>query len=79
MLRIGRTCAYELARVYRVTEGHDGLPVVEVASGLRVPRVALEDLIGAPITWPIPQLAESYQAASVDSVSRPTELRLPPE
>lgn len=75
MLRIGRTCAYELARVYRATEGRDGLPVVEVASGLRVPRLALEDLIGAPISWPIPQIAECDQATSIDSVSNAAEPR----
>ena len=45
-LRIGRSKAYELARLYLVTGGRDGLPVVHVgAASLRVPRWALLVLI----------------------------------
>ena len=47
VLRIGRGAAYELARVYRVTGGREGLPVVSLGRTLRVPRAALLRLLGA--------------------------------
>jgi excisionase family DNA binding protein len=53
VLRIGRTKAYDLARIYLATGGEDGLPTVRVGKQLRVPRHLLEELIGGPITWPI--------------------------
>ena len=49
MLRIGRTKAYAMAREWRVTEGRSGLPVLDFGSVLRVPRHALEKLIGGPL------------------------------
>lgn len=50
VLRIGRGAAYELARRYRVTEGSEGLPVIELGRSLRVPRAALLRLLdpGSP-------------------------------
>lgn len=54
VLRIGRTCAYKLARQYLATDGASGLPVLRIGRLLRVPRIALEDLLGGPITWPLP-------------------------
>ena len=53
-LRIGRTKAFEFARLYLVSDAAEGLPVVRVGHLLRVPRHALEETVGAPITWPIP-------------------------
>ncbi len=50
VLRIGRTTAYELARRDLATAGGEGLGVIRVGGQLRVPRVALERLIGAPVT-----------------------------
>lgn len=50
LLRIGRTKAYALAREWRETDGRSGLPVVDLGNVLRVPRRALEDLIGAELT-----------------------------
>ena len=47
-LRIGRTCAYELARRYEATGGRQGLPVVRLGRLLRVPRAALLRLLEAP-------------------------------
>ena len=45
-LRIGRSKAYELARLYLATGGRDGLPVIRVgAACLRVPRWALLVLV----------------------------------
>lgn len=52
VLRIGRTAAYELARRDLATRGSEGLRVVRVGRLLRVPRVALEDLVGGPFTIP---------------------------
>lgn len=49
VLRMGRTKMYELVTEWRQTGGQSGLRVVELGSALRVPRVALEDLIGGPI------------------------------
>lgn len=50
ILRLGRTAAYALARQWRETGGKEGLPVVTVGRLLRVPRAALEDMSGGPIT-----------------------------
>ena len=45
-LRIGRTCAYELARRYEATGGREGLPVVRLGRLLRVPRQGLLSALG---------------------------------
>ena len=50
VLRIGRTKAYAMARQWRETEGRSGLPVIDLGHVLRVPRQALEELIGADLT-----------------------------
>lgn len=50
VLRVGRTAAYALARAWRETDGREGLPVVEFGRLLRVPRAALETILGGPIT-----------------------------
>jgi excisionase family DNA binding protein len=41
VLRIGRTCAYQLAQRWRETSGESGLPVLQFGRQLRVPRSAL--------------------------------------
>jgi hypothetical protein len=41
VLRLGRSQAYELTRVYRATGGRRGLPVVTLGRRLRVPKTAL--------------------------------------
>ena len=46
LLRIGRTKAYAMADEWRRTGGRSGLPVVDLGNVLRVPRQALEDLLG---------------------------------
>lgn len=43
VLRISRAAAYEQARVWRETDGREGLPVVVIGRSLRVPRVKLEE------------------------------------
>ena len=45
VLRIGRSLAYELARLYESSDGREGLPVLRVGALLRVPRWALAELI----------------------------------
>jgi len=46
VLRIGRNQVYELARVWRTTDGELGVPVVEFGRLLRVPKAALMRLAG---------------------------------
>lgn len=53
LLRIGRTKAYEQARLFLDTDGVDGLPCVRVGDSIRFPRHAIEALLGQPIPWPI--------------------------
>lgn len=45
VLRIGRGTAYDLARLFRVTNGAAGLPVVVLGRSLRVPRAGLLRLL----------------------------------
>ena len=45
VLRIGRSAAYEQARVFRATGGKEGLPVIAIGRSLRVPRAALIELL----------------------------------
>ncbi len=49
ILRIGRSCAYALARRYRATGGREGLPVIELGRHLRVPRNGLRRLLDGDI------------------------------
>lgn len=51
VLGIGRTKAYALTLEWRATGGKSGMKVVEVGGQLRVPRVWLEEWIGAPIEF----------------------------
>ena len=50
VLRIGRSKAYAMAREWRETNGRSGLPVVDLGNVLRVPRSALEEMIGADLS-----------------------------
>ena len=55
LLRIGRTKAYAMTREWRETGGRSGLPVIDLGNVLRVPRKAIEDLIGtdlSAVSWP---------------------------
>lgn len=49
VLRIGRSCAYALARRYRASGGREGLPVIELGRHLRVPRAGLRRLLDGNI------------------------------
>ena len=67
VLRIGRSCAYDQAREFMATDGESGLPVVRIGRLLRVPRSALEQMAGGPISWPIDD--ETASIAPVTPVS----------
>lgn len=49
ILRIGRSCAYALARQYRATGGREGLPVIKLGRHLRVPRSGLARLLDGDV------------------------------
>lgn len=68
VLRIGRTASYELARRDLATGGGEGLGVVRVGGQLRVPRAALERLVGGPLSWPL------TDAMPADAATEPTPL-----
>ncbi len=50
VLRLGRTAAYEQARIWRDTEGRAGLPNFTIGHALRVPAAALEKMLGRPLS-----------------------------
>lgn len=50
LLRIGRTKAYAMAREWRDTDGRSGLPVIDLGHVLRVPRHALEEMVGTDLS-----------------------------
>jgi len=66
LARIGRTKAYAMTREWRETGGRSGLPVVDFGNVLRVPRQALEALIGAELTN-LPSTARVPAAKEPDS------------
>ena len=77
LCRIGRNKAYGLARQWRATNGRCGLPVVEFGHALRVPRQALEQMLGVVFTaWPATSEPEDdvvppYALAPDGAVSAP--------
>jgi hypothetical protein len=73
VLRIGRTASYELARRDLATGGGEGLGVVRVGGQLRVPRAALERLVGGPLSWPLTARDARRDVATVlpTSVAQP--------
>ncbi len=80
LLRIGRTKAYAMATEWRETEGRSGLPVIDLGHVLRVPRRALEDLLGTelpdiPRTHATDKTSHAVASNSPpqSSVSMPTE------
>ena len=76
VLRIGRTTAYELARRDLATGGGEGLGVIRVGGQLRVPRVALERLIGAPIVFSVATGADNGSPGNVAAIPNPTPARV---
>lgn len=81
VLRIGRTKAYAMTRQWRDSGGRAGLPVVDFGHLLRVPRAALEDLLGVELQdVPDPVPAERPPAAgdhpAVDPATETTDATL---
>lgn len=60
LLRIGRTKAYSMAREWRETDGRSGLPVIDLGHVLRVPRRALEEMVGTELVDEIPVESEPF-------------------
>lgn len=71
VLRIGRTKAYAMAREWRETDGRSGLPVIDLGHVLRVPRRALEEMVGVQLVGEIPIEPEP----STKPTSRPSQRR----
>jgi hypothetical protein len=72
VLRIGRAASYELARRDLATGGGEGLGVVRVGGQLRVPRAALERLVGGPLSWPLTDEMPTDVATVPTSVAQST-------
>lgn len=70
LIRVGRTKAYAMAQEWRTTNGRSGLPVVDFGHVLRVPRKALEQIIGAELeelaAEPPPSRAEREAAVHTE-------------
>jgi hypothetical protein len=78
LLRIGRTKAYAMAREWRETEGRSGLPVIDLGHVLRVPRRALEDMLGAELSdvpRPHPADKASQTLVSAEPPQSPTNVQ----
>lgn len=74
LLRIGRTKAYAMAREWRETGGRSGLPVVDLGHVLRVPRKALEELIGAELA----DVDSPFRFEQTEEKEPPPETSKPP-
>ncbi|HUP15112.1 MAG TPA: helix-turn-helix domain-containing protein [Acidimicrobiia bacterium] len=74
LLRIGRTKAYAMAREWRETDGRSGLPVIDLGHVLRVPRQALEELVGADLS----HLSGQRRGDEAPAAVPPTESEHPP-
>jgi excisionase family DNA binding protein len=49
LLRVGRTTAYRLVKLFVTSGGADGIPAVVIGGQYRVPRVRLEALAGGAV------------------------------
>lgn len=67
VLRIGRTTAYELVRRDFDSGGGEGLAVVRIGGQFRVPRSALERIVGGPVNCP------SAPSPAPPPVARPSD------
>ena len=62
ILRIGRTAAFQQARLFLATGGAEGLPVRRVGHAMRVPTARLEEWAGRPLSWPCPKTGPELPA-----------------
>jgi hypothetical protein len=75
VLRIGRTKAYAMAREWRDTDGRSGLPVIDLGHVLRVPRHALEEMVGTDLSdVPIPQDSDPGEDGSPSNADALVEI-----
>jgi excisionase family DNA binding protein len=73
VLRIGRTTAYELVRRDFDSGGGEGLAVVRIGGQFRVPRSALERIVGGPVTCLVDGTSPPEPAPlAVDSPAMPS-------
>jgi hypothetical protein len=70
ILRISRTKVYELASEWRTADGESGLRSVFVGGQIRFPRLAIEEIVGGPLTWP-PVIVDAL-TDDPDRTPRPT-------
>lgn len=76
VLRISRAAAYEQARIWRETDGREGLPVVVIGRSLRVPKAALEDKLRCQTIdfswpfWPEAVFCRSYARTPAKGMAR---------
>ena len=54
VLRVGRSTAYREANAFERSGGRTGIPEVRYGKLFRVPRCRLEEQLGGPLTWPLP-------------------------
>ncbi len=83
ILRISRTSAYELANQWLASDGRVGLPVVRLGRSLRVPRKAIEDMIGTDLSAvSLPDwsngagTSDDRPPRDTDKATRPTPTRM---
>ncbi len=79
VLGMGRTMAYREAGIYIATGGAEGaLPAIQLKPKvLRVPRLALEELLGGPLSWPPPRLEATAVTKIEPEHVRPVKNRKP--
>jgi len=68
VLRVGRSTAYREANAFERSGGRTGIPVVRCGKLFRVPRCRLEEQLGGPLTWPLPNDA----AVEASTTTKPT-------
>ena len=75
ILRISRTKVYELASEWRTTDGESGLRSAFVGGQIRFPRVAIEEIVGARLTWPPVIVDPLTDDPDPSSVGQPSPIR----
>ena len=69
VLRVGRSTAYREANAFEASGGTTGIPVVRCGKQFRVPRCRLEEQLGGPLTWPLPNVV----AIEASTAMKPTK------
>ena len=64
ILRISRSTAYRLVRLYLETGGREGIPVIPLGGQYRIARSTLEELAGGPVH--LPEVAEPAPVVELD-------------